>query len=610
MKVKQYSKYEDVPKQYRFDLEDILQGQTIETLIEQYQNLFEQRITIKDSKYNSLKEYLADVKLSEEQTALSYRIENYISNNLSTNVVNPQFKQLSEKFDFLNEQLLAKFGSESNRFYQNLDKLKVWKDTPELKEYKHSIENAILDLKHKLSDEVEEYVQKQSFGNPSLNQVFSILTNSELNYGFITDSKGKKHKLNPTNRIEFLKSNDALLRKGAYKNYIKAFLQHKESLASLLYQHFKTITVNAKLRNYDSATQMLTYDDKVSDAILQRLYLEVSQRKNVFKKFKQAHAKFYKMKFNEKFNPWDNKRLLVNVKASYSVEEAKELVRESFKPFGNEYMTQINKALDENWVDFMPVNSKRGGAYSIGSSYGLNKKYILMNFKGDLDSVETLAHELGHSMHSYFSDTRQTIANSEYPIFLAEIASIYNELMLFDYLLKHSNDKKLKFQILENMIVGFIGTVMRQVEWSNYEYNLYKAIEEGKASSSFKSLSEIYFENMKKYSLNPKLKYSDENTFACIYVPHFYYGFYVYKYAIGQLSANYFFAKYKQEGPQALQNYIDNFLSAGGSDDPLNILAKVGVNLDSSEFYDLGFNYVSELIDQYVSLGKQIFKNK
>ncbi|VEU74339.1 Oligoendopeptidase F, plasmid [Mycoplasmopsis citelli] len=608
MKIKQYSKYEDVPQQYRFDLEDILGGLTIEDLINQYEHLYNQRIAVKDSKYNSLQDYLADLKLSEQLSGLTFKIHNYISNHISTNVVDPRFKKLDEDFAFLNEGLSERFGSETNRFYANIDKMKLWKEDPALKEYKHSIENLILDFEHKLSDEVEEFIQKESFGKPSLYSIFSILTNSEFDYGTIKDSKGKVHKLNPTNRIEFLKSSDGSLRKGAYKNYIKAYLKHKESLSSLLYQHFKSITVEAKLRNFKSATEMLTYGDKVSDEILQRLYAEVSHKKAIFYKFKSARSKFYQRKFKQQYHPWDSRRELVKVKSAYSVEEAKDLVLKALQPFGEEYINQITKALNENWIDFMPVNSKRSGAYSIGSSYGIAKKYILMNFKGDLDSVETLAHELGHSLHSYFSDTYQSIANSEYPIFLAEIASIFNELMLFDYLLTNSTNDKLKFQILENTINGFMATVLRQVEWSNYEYNLYKAIENGQASSSFDSLSKLYFENTKKYTLSKNLKYSQENTFGSIYVPHFYYDFYVYKYAIGQLVANYFFAQYKQEGPSALQNYIKNFLSAGGSDDPLKILAQVGVNLEQSNFYELGFNYVENLINQYINLGNKLFK--
>lgn len=611
MKAKQYNKYSDIPKEYRFDLEAILEGKSYQYWVDQFKSLMEQKITNKDHEYDSIENFLEAKKLSDQIGIITNKIHNYLSNNSNTNVVDPHFKQLTQEFEFLVEDLSNQLGSETNRFFKNIDKIKAWINDPRLSKWKIHYQNEIDRYKHKLSDEIEEYVQKESFGAPSLEEVFSVITNSELDYGTIENSNGKTFKLDPANRITFLKSNDEKLRKGAFENYIKAYLKHKESLSTLLHQHFKQIAVQAKLRNYNSAVEMLISEDKMTDEVLQTMYKHISDKKDVLKKYKKAYAKFYKAKFGSKMQKWDTYRELVNVKSNYSVDEAKDLVIEALKPFGEEYMSQINKAMNENWIDFMPAQSKRSGAYSIGQSYGLEKKYILMNFKGDLDSVETLAHELGHSMHSYYSDTRQDYTNSQYPIFLAEIASIFNELMLFDYLLQNSTSDKLKFQILNNMINGFIGTVMRQIEWSNYEYELFKQIEQGKSSPSFKSLSEIYYQNSLKYSLADKpKKYTEEDTFACMYVPHFYYYFYVYKYAVGQLAANYFFAKYKQEGTSALKYYIDNFLSAGCNDEPLNILKKSGIDLLSEDFYDLGFNYINKLIEEYIKLGNKIFKIK
>ncbi|MCU9935812.1 M3 family metallopeptidase [Mycoplasmopsis cynos] len=208
-------------------------------------------------------------------------------------------------------------------------------------------------------------------------------------------------------------------------------------------------------------------------------------------------------------------------------------------------------------------------------------------------------------MHSYYSDKYNDLNNSDYPIFLIEIASIFNELMLFDYLLENSNNEKLKFNILNSIISGFEGTVLKQTMWANYEYDLYKMIDEGKTNSSYDSISKIYFENVKKYTLKEKVSYSNLNTIASIYVPHYYYHFYVYKYAIGQLVAIYFFKQYKKEGKVALENYIKNFLSAGCSDYPLEILKKVGVDLKDDMFYEQGFEYLKEAVDQWTKLGKK-----
>ncbi|AKA49962.1 oligoendopeptidase F [Mycoplasmopsis gallinacea] len=610
MEAKQYKNYQDIPKKYRWNLEAILENKTYQYWVDKYKELWEQKIAIKDSKFDNLASYTKGLKLEEELTLVTFKLHNYLSNNLNTNLVDPKFNKLQQEFDFLTQAFVSRFGSEENRIYAHKDKIWDWKEKPELKSYKRYLTDLLDSFTHKLSDDVEEYIKKTSFGKANLNKIFSILTNSELDFGTIELSKNKKVKLNPTNRLRLLKHQNKDVRKQAYQNFLKGYIKHKNSLSEVLYQHFKDLATEANVRKYDSVISMLTYEDKVSDALLNKLFSQVQINKKVLLKYKHWYKKFYKAKFGEKIQIWDWSRDLITVDSDYSVEKAKELVENALKPFGSEYMNQIHKALNENWVDFMSADSKRGGAYSIGSSYGIDKKYILMNFNGQLRGVETLAHELGHSMHSYYSDTRQDLINSQYPIFLAEIASIFNELMLYDYLLQKSDNDKLKFSILTSMINGFIATVMRQVEWANYEYDLYKGIEEGTLSSSFDSLSKLYYQNSLKYTLERNVKYNDETTIFSIYVPHFYYGFYVYKYAIGQLVASYFFAQYKAKGTSALENYIDNFLSAGNSDYPIEILKKVGVNLENDQFYKQGFDYVEKLIDQWVKIGKKIFKFK
>ncbi|WP_233262738.1 oligoendopeptidase F [Mycoplasma sp. NEAQ87857] len=608
---KQYAKYSDVPAKYRWDLEDILKNKTLDQLVAEYKAIKEQRIANKDSKYQDIESYIADIKLQEQETMLSYKISNYLSNKLNTNLIDTEFRTKEQEIDFLSQQLSEQFGSETNRFFANIEKMKQWKDDPRLKDYKRDIEDLILEYEHKLDDSVEEFIVKSSFFEPDPHAIFSIITNSELDYGTVVSSKGKKIKLNPANRSELLKSDDKQIRKGAYTNYWNAYYKHKDSLASTLHQHFKAIVGSAKMRKYNSAVEMLTKSDRMTDELLMNLFTQVKTHSKKLKKYASLTKKFYKAKFNSKMEKWDTARELVQVKSTYTVEEAQEIVKKALEPFGTEYMSQINLAFSENWIDYMNVKNKRSGAYSIGGTFGIDKKYILMNFDEELRSVETLAHELGHSMHSYFSDTRNSLNNSQYPIFLAEIASIFNELMLFDYLLKTSDNDKLKFKILDSMISGFIGTVLRQVEWANYEYLLYDGIAKGNIAPDYQTISKLYYQNSLDYSLSNKTKkYKDKDNIASVYVPHYYYGFYVYKYAIGQLVALYFFSQYKKEGPSALENYINNFLSAGGSDYPINILKKVGVDLMDDNFYTQGFDYVVELIKDWEKLGKKLFIKK
>ncbi|WP_334686906.1 hypothetical protein [Mycoplasmopsis felis] len=192
MKAKQFSSYKDIPKQYKFDLDDILKGKQIDSLIEEFKSIKEQRIKIKDSKYNSIEEYLVDIDLSEKETILSFKIHNYISNNLNTDLINPVYKKLDNDFDFLNHELDKQFGSEENRFFENIEKMKIWKNDPRLLSYKRHIEDQILDFEHKLDDNIEEYLIKTSIGQPDPHKIFSILSNSELDYGIITTKSGKK----------------------------------------------------------------------------------------------------------------------------------------------------------------------------------------------------------------------------------------------------------------------------------------------------------------------------------------------------------------------------------------------------------------------------------
>ena len=411
--------------------------------------------------------------------------------------------------------------------------------------------------KHKLSNPIEEFIKKISRAEISASDVFTILSNSELNYKDAISKTGKKTKITLANRIPLLKSSDEEIRKSTFNNWNNAQLQHKGTFANLLYQHFKNISTWSLERKYDSSIQALMEEDQVDDKLLKTLYKSVQDNNNKFQRFYSLKKKFFEIKFKKPMKPWDNILPLVNVETDYTIEEMQKEVYKSLKPMGKEYQDKIKEMFDNRWVDYFSVENKRSGAYSIGGSYGLDKKYILMNFDGSIRSVATLAHEAGHSMHSYFSDKEQPINLASYPIFLAEIASIFNELMLQDYLLNKTKDEKLKFHLLSEAIEDFEGTVRRQTMWSNYEYDLYNLIDEGKSISTFDEIKKVYAENAKKYALKKNQKFDkDASVIASVTVPHFYYDFYVYKYAIGFIVANSFFQKYKKEGSNALENYI------------------------------------------------------
>ncbi|MGC7171299.1 oligoendopeptidase F [Metamycoplasma hominis] len=607
--LKKYNSYSDVEEKYKWDIEDILGNKTYQQLEDEYFDLYSKIIEIKDSKYNSLDQYVEYIELSKKFLILGNRISNYLDNKLNINIVDPTINKTISLFETKSQEYAKKLGSEANRIFQHKDKIKTWINDDRLIDVKKDLEATLQELDHKLSDDVENYLNDTASGSPVPEDIFSIISDSEVDFGNVL-IKNKKIKITEGNRIALLKNKDEQVRKDVYFNYLNGYLKNKQSLARLLYQHIKEISVNALYRKYNSSLESILLQDHVDKKLLNIIYDAVQKHMYIFKKYKNAKKQFFKAKFNKKLEKWDYFLDLVNVKSSYTIEEAQKILLDVISIMPYEYPEVVKKAIDERWVDYINVPSKRSGAYSIGGAAGMKKIYILMNFDGTLESVNTLCHEMGHSMHSYFSNKCQSPLRSSYPIFLAEIASIFNELLLNDYLISKSKNIQQQFYLLDSSINDFIGTVLRQTMWSNFEFDLYNAIDENKPLNTYEEIEKLYVENEKKYSTTSKsIKLGDPRNVYSVMVPHFYYYFYVYKYALGYIVANVFFQKYKQEGQEALKNYINKFLSAGDIDWPANILKDAGVDIYNEDIYNLAFEVLNQKVDKYIKLGKKIFKN-
>lgn len=607
--LKKYNSYSDVEEKYKWDIEDILGNKTYQQLEDEYFDLYSKIIEIKDSKYNSLDQYVEYIELSKKFLILGNRISNYLDNKLNINIVDPTINKTISLFETKSQEYAKKLGSEANRIFQHKDKIKTWINDDRLIEVKKDLEATLQELDHKLSDDVENYLNDTASGSPVPEDIFSIISDSEVDFGNVL-IKNKKIKITEGNRIALLKNKDEQVRKDVYFNYLNGYLKNKQSLARLLYQHIKEISVNALYRKYNSSLESILLQDHADKKLLNIIYDAVQKHMYIFKKYNNAKKQFFKAKFNKKLEKWDYFLDLVNVKSSYTIEEAQKILLDVISIMPYEYPEVVKKAIDERWVDYVNVPSKRSGAYSIGGAAGMKKIYILMNFDGTLESVNTLCHEMGHSMHSYFSNKCQSPLRSSYPIFLAEIASIFNELLLNDYLISKSKNIQQQFYLLDSSINDFIGTVLRQTMWSNFEFDLYNAIDENKPLNTYEEIEKLYVENEKKYSTTSKsIKLGDPRNVYSVMVPHFYYYFYVYKYALGYIVANVFFQKFKQEGQEALKNYINKFLSAGDIDWPANILKDAGVDIYNEDIYNLAFEVLNQKVDKYIKLGKKIFKN-
>ncbi|MGZ9413771.1 oligoendopeptidase F [Mycoplasma sp. 480] len=606
--MKNYKNYNEIPEKYKFDLEFILKNKSIQEWLDDFEKYSIPVIKTSKTKFENIDKFIEYKEKQKEFDLYFSQIYNYLSNKKNTNLVEPvvstHFGLLLNKYsDFIKE-----LGSEENEYFKNSHKINEWKSDPRFQLYNKDVEEILSKKEHKYVDEVENYITQTSKGEVSLYQTFAILRDSETKFDEII-SKNKKFTLNQSTYFSYLKRKDENIRKQAYTNYLNGFLNHKQTFSSLLEQHIRNKSTDALNRNYNSLVEKEISNDKVPLELLNKLFSIVQSNSNLYDLFYKTKKQFFKQKYNKDYKPWDSMLPLVNIKEKYSVEDAQSLLFEAVKPLGETYLNKVKEAINQRWVDYLTVPNKRSGAYSIGSHYSLEKKYILMNFNGTLNSVATLAHEMGHSMHSWYSDQNQPYEHADYPIFLAEIASIFNELMLFDYMFTNAKNEKLKFHLLEKSIQDFLSTVVRQCQWANYEYELYKNIDNSVPMKTFESFEKIYVDVLNKYTnIKNKEKVGNKSNIYSVIVPHFYYNFYVYKYAIGYIVANIFFQKYKENGVQELENYINKFLSSGSKDWPLNILKDSNIDLLDNNTLQKVFDLLNNKIKLYKTLGKKIFK--
>lgn len=612
MKNQEYKLRKDVPVKYTWDIESILKGKTADEWIKEWQKKHAEAVALKPTAFTSKKDFLKWCKLEAEIYEIIYKIFNYGYLRGATDTVNPEYNAYQQNFQTLMVMADQKMGPVEPEIFKNANNIKKWIELPEFTPYKRAYTKTLEEKSRQLPRVIQEYRQKVAAGTPDFSKVASIIQNSEVEFDDIIASNGKRIKLTEGNRAALSQHKDPKVRKQAILNHAKGYLKHKQSLSNLLYQHLKRQSVEAKLRKFDSTVAASIHGDRFPEESLMALYDAVKGNTHILDKFNKNFAKFYKAKYKISFTEFDGRMKLVDSQSEYSVDEAIKITKEVVKPFGKEYQDMIKRAFDERWIDFYPHKNKQMGAFSMGGSYGNDKKFINMNFNGTYGAVSTLCHELGHSMHSYYSDSNNGLHEAGYPIFLAEIASIFNELLLTDYMMnKDGVDDKTKFAILTDSIKVFFSTINSQTQWSNYEYNLMKKIDANEPVSTFEALQKVYKENEKDYAAN-KAKYKDKEhtSIWAFIVPHYYANFYVYKYAIGYICANIFFQKYKEEGKEALDKYINGFLKTGDRDWPLQILKNAGIDLTDKSTFNLAYNKVNADIDEWIKLGKKIFKMK
>lgn len=482
-----------------------------------------------------------------------------------TNKVSDLFTKYNELSSFVVPEILKLDEEKLNTFY---------KDEEKLEDYRFSIENIYRFKNHTLDEEKEKMLSNLSkcLSNPE--ETYEALTDSDFEYDYITDEKGNKVKFNESNYSLFIKSKDRSVRKKAFEMLHNKYKKYIRTITSTYKGEVENNVVLAKIRNYDSAISASLYSDNVPVDIYNNLIKVVNDNMNVLYDYYDLKKEILSL---DRLHMYDTYVEIINkIDKKYSFDEAKEIVIDALSVLGDKYVKNLKKAFDEKWIDIYHSKGKRSGAYSSGN-FDVNP-YVLLNFEGTLNDVSTLAHELGHSMHTYLSCKNNPYQYSSYEIFVAEVASTVNELLLANYMLKNSKNKDEKLAIINHILDLYKATLYRQTMFAEFEKETHKLREKGEVLTS-DLLSNTYYNLVKKY-FGPNVLCDDLIRYEWARIPHFYYNFYVYKYATGISAASYIVDGILNNKEGALENYI-NFLKTGGSMYPLDELKIAGVNLNS-----------------------------
>ena len=442
--------------------------------------------------------------------------------------------------------------------------------------YAHELEELYSAKAHILSDKEEAILAQASeiFGNAG--KTFSVLNNADLKFDEVENEAGEKVRLSHGLYGKLLESKNRDVRKAAFEAMYKEYIGLKNTFATTLTGNVKTHNFSARVRKHPTARAAALFNNHIPESVYDALVEAVNAKLPLLHRYVDLRKKALgldEVRMYDVYVP-----MVDEIDLSFTKEEAQKIVLESLAVMGEEYQSIVKKAIDERWIDWIENEGKRSGAYSSGS-YRTNP-YILMNWQDNLDNVFTLTHELGHSVHSYYTRENQPFVYGDYSIFLAEIASTTNENLLTDYLLKKYDDPKIRAYVINHYLDGVKGTVFRQTQFAEFEHLIHIADQEGTALTA-DFLTEKYFELNKKY-YGDTMVYDEAIGFEWARIPHFYYNYYVYQYATGFSAASTLSQKILTEGAPAIEAYL-NYLKAGCSDYPIEVLKKAGIDMTTNQ---------------------------
>ncbi|MCC3375602.1 oligoendopeptidase F [Cohnella sp. REN36] len=547
-----------------------------------------------------LKDASAIAECFELEDALSLLTERlYVYSNMRhhEDMAEGKYQSLSEKAKKLSVEVGEALSFITPEILSlSEDELKGLIQSPSLKPtYKHTLEEMLRQKPHVLSKTEESLLAQVGNLSQAPNTIFGMLNNADMKFPKVKNEKGEEVELTHGRYIQFLESRDRDVRREAFKAMYDTYGKWRNTLAATLNANVTKNLFYANARRYPSALEMSLFGDNIPKSVYDNLIATIHKHLPLMHRYMALRKKLLKV---DELHMYDLFAPLVDeFDMNITYDEAKKIVYDSLAPLGEDYRHALQEGFDQGWIDIYENEGKRSGAYSWGA-FGTHP-YVLLNHKDNLNSMFTLAHEMGHALHSHYSDGNNEYRDAQYTIFLAEVASTLNEALLMDYLLDKSTDPKEKMYLLTYYADQFRTTVFRQTMFAEFEKLVHAKAETGESLTP-QELSDIYYDlNVKYYG--DGMVVDKDIAMEWARIPHFYTSFYVYKYATGFSAATSFSKQILDEGQPAVDRYL-GFLKSGGSDYSINILMKAGVDMSTPEPIEQAMSVFESLIEQMEQL--------
>ena len=540
-----------------------------------------------------LYDYLSKMEQADVRAS---RLGNYAMRMSDVDTTNAVYQGMTGKFmsvavaigaacSFETPEIMTISDETLERFYQ---------DCPALEKYRRYLTDTRRMKDHVLSPAEEKLLASAGEMAQAPQNTYSMLTNADMKFADATDSNGKAHPISQGTFVLCQESADRVLRKNAYESLYSGFKSFQNTAAALLNAQNKQLKFFAQAKNYASSFEASLDRTNVPTSVYLNLIETVHQNLDKMHRYVRLRKKLLgvdELHFYDIYTP-----LVSDVDKKIPFQQAKQTIYDALAPMGESYRKILKEGFESRWIDVYQNEGKRAGAYSAGA---MVHPYVMMNYTGTLDSQFTLAHEMGHALHSYHSNKHQTPLDAGYVIFVAEVASTCNEALLMEYLLGKTTDKKERAYLINHFLEQFKGTLYRQTMFAEFELNIGKMVQEGKTltpdvlCAEYRRLNELYY--------GPDMVVDDEIAVEWARIPHFYFNYYVFQYATGYSAAIALSRRILSEGEPAVKDYI-RFLSGGCSKSPIELLKDAGVDMTGPEPVNQAIALFSQLLDEMESL--------